>query len=89
MHRGAQTRRRRRFAVSQGSFEGLFDTLRDVHCEASLTRCTTFVNLGVIFVQTLDSHGRGSYVRKAFSRGGLARWLSHAWLNRCVVQRSG
>ncbi|MFV8751682.1 hypothetical protein ACNOYE_14145 [Nannocystaceae bacterium ST9] len=56
--------------MTQGSFEGSFDTLRDLHGEASLTRCTTFVNLGVIFVQTLDSHGRRSYGRGALEQFG-------------------
>jgi hypothetical protein len=74
-HRGPQARwtttlgggsSTRLFAVSQGSFEGRFDALRDVHGRASLTCCTTFVNLGVIFVQTLDSHGRHSYGLDAF-----------------------
>jgi hypothetical protein len=49
--------------MTQGSFEGRFNALREDHGEASLTGCTTFVNHGVVFVQTLDSHGRGSYGR--------------------------
>jgi hypothetical protein len=54
--------------MTQGSFEGRFNALREVHGEASLACCTTFVNRGVIFVQTLDSHGRHSYGRGAFGQ---------------------
>ena len=44
------------FTVPQGSPQGCLDTtIRGVHFGASLTPCTTFVNLGRFFVQTLDT----------------------------------
>ncbi|MCA9699414.1 MAG: hypothetical protein KC431_17950, partial [Myxococcales bacterium] len=55
-HGCAQTRRRRgTIAEPQGPHEGRLDPLGDDHVEASLTRCTTFVNLEAVFVQTLDT----------------------------------
>jgi hypothetical protein len=93
MHRGPQARRatdlghtgsRRLLAMSQSSFEGSFDALREVHGVGSLTRCITFVNHGMIFAHPVDISLRCARTRVVghlrFVFGfDLQRWLGEPW----------
>jgi hypothetical protein len=74
-HRGPQARgtsdfgytgSRRLLAMSQSSFEGSFDALREVHGGGSLTRCITFVNLGLIFAHPSDILRGSTRIRVAY-----------------------